>query len=219
MQLREHFTGDEILVHGRDGIGLEEALLNTLGTRRDNWNALYRLIQAFDFALLLLAARACHPALCRLGAQMPTRPLGVVAQAAAALALLPFAPRREGVDIADDRLEREPAAVNVGAERTAERAGSRFIAAPTPQSLRRATSMCPTAMAIRACTNTRRISASAENRGNSCQRKHPAEILALGPSCASTVAARTRIVSAAGIRLDHRKSVRPFKGIFCDDIS
>ena len=29
-----------------------------------------------------------------------------------------------------------------------------------------------------------------------------------------TVAARTRIVSAAGIRLDHRKSVRPFKGIF-----
>src|SRR6516164_1434079 len=28
-----------------------------------------------------------------------------------------------------------------------------------------------------------------------------------------TVAARTRIVSAAGIRLDHRKSVRPFKGI------
>jgi hypothetical protein len=34
-----------------------------------------------------------------------------------------------------------------------------------------------------------------------------------------TVAARTRIVSAAAIRLDHRKSVRPFKGIFCDDIS
>jgi hypothetical protein len=29
------------------------------------------------------------------------------------------------------------------------------------------------------------ISTSAENRGNSCQRKHPAEILALGPSCAS----------------------------------
>jgi hypothetical protein len=55
------------------------------------------------------------------------------------------------------------------------------------------------------------ISASAENRGNSCQRKHPAEILALGPSCASHVAARTRIVSAAGIRLDHRKSVRPFQ--------
>src|SRR5262245_38425239 len=26
---------------------------------------------------------------------------------------------------------------------------------------------------------------SAKNRGNSCQRKHPAEILALGPSCAS----------------------------------
>jgi hypothetical protein len=34
-----------------------------------------------------------------------------------------------------------------------------------------------------------------------------------------TVSARTRIVSAAGIRLDHRKSVRSFKGIFCDDIS
>jgi hypothetical protein len=29
------------------------------------------------------------------------------------------------------------------------------------------------------------ISASAENRGNSCQRKHSAEILALGSSCAS----------------------------------
>jgi hypothetical protein len=41
-------------------------------------------------------------------------------------------------------------------------------------------------------------------------------ILALGSSCASTVAAQTRIVSAAGI---HRKSVRPFKGIFCNDIS
>jgi hypothetical protein len=35
----------------------------------------------------------------------------------------------------------------------------------------------------------------------------------------SSVAARTRIVSAAGIRLDLRKSVRPFKGIFCHDIS
>jgi hypothetical protein len=56
-------------------------------------------------------------------------------------------------------------------------------------------------------------------RGNSCQRKHPAEILALGSSYASTVAAQTRIVSAAGIRLDHRKSVRAFKGIFCNNIS
>jgi hypothetical protein len=44
-------------------------------------------------------------------------------------------------------------------------------------------------------------------RGNSWQRKHPAEILALGSSYAPTVAAQTRIVSAAGIRLDHRKSV------------
>ena len=34
-----------------------------------------------------------------------------------------------------------------------------------------------------------------------------------------TVAARTRIVSAAAIRPDHGKSVRPFKGIFCHDIS
>src|SRR5215831_17213642 len=32
-------------------------------------------------------------------------------------------------------------------------------------------------------------------------------------------AAQTRIVSVARIRLDSRKSVRPFKGIFCDDIS
>ena len=39
----------------------------------------------------------------------------------------------------------------------------------------------------------------------------------LGPSCAPIVAAR--IVSAVGIRLDCRKSVRPFKGIFCDNIS
>src|SRR5262249_16945989 len=29
----------------------------------------------------------------------------------------------------------------------------------------------------------------------------------------------TRMVSAAGIRLDPRKTARPFKGIFCDDIS
>src|SRR5262249_1154973 len=32
-------------------------------------------------------------------------------------------------------------------------------------------------------------------------------------------AAQTRVVSLAGIRLDSRKSVRPFKGIICDDIS
>src|SRR5258708_16436634 len=56
-------------------------------------------------------------------------------------------------------------------------------------------------------------------RGNSCRRKHPAAILALGWSYAPTVAAQTRIVSAAGIRLDHRKSVRPFKGRFCNNIS
>jgi hypothetical protein len=33
------------------------------------------------------------------------------------------------------------------------------------------------------------------------------------------VAAQTRIVSVARIRLDARKSVRPFKGIICDDVS
>jgi hypothetical protein len=32
-------------------------------------------------------------------------------------------------------------------------------------------------------------------------------------------AAQTRIVSVTGIRLDSRESERPFKGIFCDDIS
>src|SRR5438094_3271128 len=32
-------------------------------------------------------------------------------------------------------------------------------------------------------------------------------------------AAQTRIVSVARIRLDSRKSVRPFKGIICDDVS
>jgi hypothetical protein len=32
-------------------------------------------------------------------------------------------------------------------------------------------------------------------------------------------AAQTRTVSVAGIRLDSRKSVQPFNGIFCDDIS
>src|SRR6266446_5616574 len=40
-----------------------------------------------------------------------------------------------------------------------------------------------------------------------------------GRAAPPTVAARTRIVSAAGIRLDHRKSVRPFKGRFCNNIS
>jgi len=35
----------------------------------------------------------------------------------------------------------------------------------------------------------------------------------------SRLAAQMRIVSVAGIRLDHRKSVRPFKGRFCNNIS
>ena len=38
------------------------------------------------------------------------------------------------------------------------------------------------------------------------------------PELRPTVAER-ELVSAAGIRLDPSKSVRPFKGIFCDDIS
>ena len=38
-------------------------------------------------------------------------------------------------------------------------------------------------------------------------------------SIPAETAAQTRIVSKARIRLDHRKSVRPFKGIFCHDIS
>ena len=37
--------------------------------------------------------------------------------------------------------------------------------------------------------------------------------------CACAGAAQTRIVSVARIRLDSRKSVRPFKEIICDDIS
>src|SRR5947209_18722379 len=41
-----------------------------------------------------------------------------------------------------------------------------------------------------------------------------------GPRAAPpTVAAQTRIVSKARIRLDFRKSVRSFKGIICVDIS
>ena len=58
------------------------------------------------------------------------------------------------------------------------------------------------------------ISASAENRGNFCQRKHPAEILALGRAAPSTVAARTRIVSVAGIRLDPGNQCDLSKGYF-----
>jgi hypothetical protein len=63
------------------------------------------------------------------------------------------------------------------------------------------------------------ISASAENRGNSCQRKHSAPGTRLGQSCVSqTSQLKTRIVSVARIRLNPWKTVRPFKGI-CDDIS
>jgi hypothetical protein len=70
-----------------------------------------------------------------------------------------------------------------------------------------------------ACAARLQVLSSSLCRGSvirDCQRKHPDP--GKSPSCAS-VALRTRIVSVAGIRLDHRKSVRPFKGIFCPDIS
>src|SRR5215510_2653347 len=58
-----------------------------------------------------------------------------------------------------------------------------------------------------------------KSRGNSCQRKHPAEILALGPSCAS----HRRSLNANSLcgqnSAGSRESERAFKGIFCDDIS
>jgi hypothetical protein len=45
--------------------------------------------------------------------------------------------------------------------------------------------------------------------------RRPRKHLALG----TNAGAQTRIVSVGRIRLDSRKSVRPFKGIFCGDIS
>jgi hypothetical protein len=45
-------------------------------------------------------------------------------------------------------------------------------------------------------------------------------MLALGPSCVPPgAAAQPRMVSVVRIRLDSHKSLRPFKGIICDDIS
>jgi hypothetical protein len=68
-----------------------------------------------------------------------------------------------------------------------------------------------------ACAARLQVLSSSLCRGSvirDCQRKHPdpgkKSELRLPP---------TRIVSVAGIRLDHRKFVRPFKGIFCPDIS
>src|SRR2546430_547441 len=46
-----------------------------------------------------------------------------------------------------------------------------------------------------------------------------AEIVALPERRFPSAAAQTRIVSVARIRLDLPKSVRPFKGIFCNDVS
>jgi hypothetical protein len=48
----------------------------------------------------------------------------------------------------------------------------------------------------------------------------PAEILATGPELRIPgAAAQTRMVSVARIRLDSRKSARPFKEMICGDIS
>jgi hypothetical protein len=57
----------------------------------------------------------------------------------------------------------------------------------------------------RQCDGCRQAERDRQRIGNSCQRKHPAEILALGP-CASNRRSSNAIVSAAGIRLDHRKT-------------
>jgi len=54
---------------------------------------------------------------------------------------------------------------------------------------------------------------SPQSRGTTGLRKTD-----LGIPCPSK-SAKVVLVSVARIRLDHRKSVRPFKGIFCDDIS
>jgi hypothetical protein len=61
------------------------------------------------------------------------------------------------------------------------------------------------------------ISGSAEHRGNSCQRKHPAENPGTRADLRSPVV--TRIVSVARIRLASRKSLRPYKVIICADVS
>ena len=51
-------------------------------------------------------------------------------------------------------------------------------------------------------------------------RKHPCWHPGIRPELRFPhAAAQTRIVSVARIRLDSRKSVRPFKGIFCADVS
>jgi hypothetical protein len=64
------------------------------------------------------------------------------------------------------------------------------------------------------------------NRGDSCSqrsanaRKHPCWHPGIRPELRfPRRAAQPRIVSVARIRLDSRKSGRPFKGIFCGDIS
>src|SRR5262249_59615637 len=52
-----------------------------------------------------------------------------------------------------------------------------------------------------------------------CQRKHPAEMLALGSSCASHRRSSNANSLCGRNSAGSRKSVRSFKGIFCHDIS
>jgi hypothetical protein len=61
---------------------------------------------------------------------------------------------------------------------------------------------------------------SGDRRGTESLSPPPAGMLAPGPELRIPgTAAQTRMVSVAKIRLDSRKSTRPFKGIICDDIS
>jgi len=60
---------------------------------------------------------------------------------------------------------------------------------------------------------------SAKRARGRCQRKHPAEILALGPSCASHRRSSNANSLCGRNSAGSPKSVRPLKGIFCDGIS
>src|SRR5262245_60533668 len=80
----------------------------------------------------------------------------------------------------------------------------------------KALSCCRTSNLARLLMSTPGTSATEQDRWTSRLWRDPGTRPRAAPP---TVAARTRIVSAARIRLDHRKSVPPFKGIFCDDIS
>jgi hypothetical protein len=63
---------------------------------------------------------------------------------------------------------------------------------------------------------------SAQNRGKSCHvsaHQHLRKVDSRPELRIPAVAAQTRMVSVARIRLDFRKSVGLFKAIICDDIS